>query len=147
MAAPLQPLGTSLPLDLREDVFQSRVVEAARWTGWSFSYHTLHSKGSTAGWPDLVLGRPRRTSFDAQRRPLPLPELAGDVGLLFVELKTEDRKSKATPAQLACLELLYDAGCSVALWRPSDWPDIVEILSGRATPTWPPLSRSGRGAV
>lgn len=134
MALGLPPLATSLRLDLREDVFQARVVEASRWHGWTFAYHPLRSKGSTAGWPDLVLGRPRRSA--STRVALPLPELAGGAQVLFAELKSE--KGRATTAQLDVLGLLHDAGCTVALWRPSDWHEILAVLAGRATPTWPP---------
>lgn len=137
MVLPLAPLATELPASLSEAVFQARVVEVARWHGWSLKYHTLHARGSDAGWPDLVLGRPRQGSLDAPREPLPLPELDRRRGLvLFVELKAE--KGRVSPAQRVWLEHLHDCGLLVALWRPSDWQEVLAVLAGRATPTWPP---------
>lgn len=139
MPTPLHAnFGSSLPEDLLESVFQSRIEEAARWHGWSLGYHTLRSKGSRAGWPDLVLGRPQRVSLDSARRPLPLPELAGAPLLLIAELKSTRGKGGATSAQMDWLEHLHACGIMVALWYPVDWPEILEVLAGRATPTWPP---------
>jgi hypothetical protein len=87
-------------------------------------YHTRNSKGSHAGFPDLVLLRPPR--------------------LIFAELKTE--RGKLTRAQEDWLEALamvgsmpgesYDRAWRVAVapvepyvWRPADRPDIERILS------------------
>lgn len=109
---------SALPPLLSEAVFQSRVVDAARWHGWSLKYHPLRSKGSDAGWPDLVLGRPRRAQLDAARQPLPLPELSPAAAVLFVELKAE--RGRLSPAQRVWLEHPSACGLTVAVWRPSD---------------------------
>jgi hypothetical protein len=88
-------------------------------------YHTLYSKGSDAGFPDLVLARPPR--------------------LIVAELKTE--AGRVTLAQQGWLDdfatvgsdlaaMLASRGVHVArpavetyVWRPSDRAEVERILS------------------
>lgn len=76
------------------------VRAAARLYGWLL-YHTRDSRGSTAGFPDLLLARTGH--------------------ILAAELKREQRKT--TPAQDHWLRVLESVGSPVQVfvWRPSDW--------------------------
>jgi hypothetical protein len=107
--------GLSFPRDIQwrpqkreEDHFLRTVTTLARIEGWRY-YHTYDSRGSVAGFPDLVLVRRGR--------------------LIFAELKTPD----APPPRAAQQDWLADlALCSCAevfVWRPVDWPQIVRTLS------------------
>ena len=93
-------------LAVSEKQFQAQILQLANLTGW-LTYHTHDSRRSQAGFPDLVLVRP----------PV----------VLFAELKSEGGRLR--PEQEAWLEAL--GGCETVgarLWRPSDWPEIEEIL-------------------
>ena len=82
--------------------------------GW----RTAGTGSMAAGWPDLVLVRPR------------------DRRLIFAELKADG--AKPTPEQERVLEVLESlafpilaeqvAQIEVYLWRPSDWPIIEQVL-------------------
>jgi len=89
-----------------EKQFQAAVVELARLTGW-LCFHTLDSRRSEPGFPDLVAIRPPR--------------------VLFIELKVE--KGRLSRAQEHWLKLLRLVPCvEVFVWRPSDWPAVREVL-------------------
>lgn len=100
-----------------EKTFQQAVVDLARTCGW-LSYHTLDSRGSVSGFPDLVLAR--------------------DGQIVFAELKTEHGTLR--PEQARWLEALRGVehecqhahsdlgGVDTYLWRPSSWDAIVERL-------------------
>jgi hypothetical protein len=96
-----------------ERQFQDVVRGYAALCGWTHIYHTLRSKGSDPGFPDLVLVRHQV--------------------VLFVELKTQ--KGKVRPEQeswgQALVQVEGAAGKHVKyrIWRPSDWPQIVETLA------------------
>jgi hypothetical protein len=82
------------------------VCDYARLTNWCI-YHTWISVRSEKGWPDLALVRPPR--------------------LVLAELKRE--KGKVTENQAFWLDLLRQcAGVEVFIWRPSDWPEVQEVL-------------------
>jgi len=94
---------------LSEKQFQAQVVELARLSGW-LCYHTFDSRRSRAGFPDLVLVRP----------PM----------VLFAELKSESGRIRRGQGQW--LEALGDSeSVEARLWRPSDWPEIAEVLRRR----------------
>lgn len=61
-------------------------------------YHTLRSKGSDAGFPDLVLLRPPR--------------------MIVAELKTD--RGNVTEAQTMWLDAFSRCGAEVYVWRPRD---------------------------
>ena len=96
---------------MTEKQFQGQVVTLAKYCGW-MAYHTLDSRGSTAGFPDLVLLRP----------PL----------LLLAELKSE--KGRIRPEQkvwataLKIIAGLPGSPVRYYLWRPSDLDEISRIL-------------------
>ncbi len=106
----LQPAAAARLKALRamsEAQWMSKVREIAKLYGW-MPYHTLYSKGSDHGWPDLALGHP------GQRRTV------------FAELKKET--GKVTPAQQMWLEHLDSCGFEVAVWRPRDEDEVLAVL-------------------
>jgi hypothetical protein len=98
------------------------VRDACRWSGL-LTYHTLDSRRSERGFPDLVLVGPR--------------------GVLWRELKSSS--GRLTTDQRTWLDRLNDAGADAAVWRPDSWPDqvLLEIsaIGGRC------LSRNGTGVA
>jgi VRR-NUC domain len=101
-----------------EQSFQSVVVEVARLAGWRVAHFQAARTAQGwrtpvtadgAGWPDLVLVRPPR--------------------LIFAELKSETGQVKPLQTEwLDVLRLLPQV--EVFVWRPSDWGDLVAILTG-----------------
>ena len=107
---------------ISERGFSDRVVELARWCGWTVAHFgaAQTSKGwrtpvryDGKGFPDLVLVHPER-------------------GLVwFRELKVTGRP--LDPDQRVWRDRLTAAVANYDVWRPSDWADIVAALSnGRA---------------
>jgi hypothetical protein len=103
-----------------EASFQACVIETARLAGWRVVHfrraRTAHGwktpiAGDATGWPDLTLVRPPR--------------------LVFAELKSARGKLRDEQSDwLAVLRLL--PGAEVFVWRPDDWPEVVETLTGTA---------------
>lgn len=87
---------------MSEAAFQTHVMAIARTLRYRF-YHTHDSRRSPAGFPDLVMVRPRR--------------------LVFAELKRE--RGRVSQEQTQWIFELQGAGAEVYLWRPSD------LLSGK----------------
>lgn len=112
-----QPTTARAALDstITEKAFQANVVRFATLSGWTV-YHTYDSRRSAAGFPDLVMVRGSR--------------------LVFAELKTErGRVSVAQSIWLRALQVVMGKTggiVSVYVWRPRDWGDIEDVLSGRA---------------
>lgn len=119
--------GLPLSLDERisEDAFDELLRQLLDLCGFRH-YHTRSSVGSPAGFPD-------RVAVHAERRLL-----------LLIELKRQ--RGRVEPAQAAWLDdlglLAADVNAAragtpfhpvrivVRVWRPSDWPAIVELVSG-----------------
>src|SRR5215469_3352029 len=80
-------------------------------------YHTFDSRKSPSGFPDLVL--------------------AGPGGVLFRELKRQDKKP--TAAQQEWLTVLTQAGQDAGVWRPSS------LLSGQVAHELTAIARAGTG--
>ena len=95
------------PLDVSERKFQGFVIDLLKLNSWDY-YHTHDSRRSNSGFPDLACFRERS---------------------LFIELKTET--GKLSPAQEKWQKILIAAGEKTYVFRPSDWPEIVRILSGK----------------
>ena len=93
------------PRRLTEKRFLAQVRWYARLRGWR-TYHTLTSKGSEPGFPDLVLAR--------------------DGVLLIAELKTDT--GRLTPEQAAWLSSFRACGIAASVWRPADWEVIKNAL-------------------
>ncbi|SRR6266496_2946438 len=86
--------------------FLQQVKDLAGFSGW-LAYHTLDSRGSDQGFPDLVLIRGGR--------------------VVFAELKSE--AGKPSQVQARWLLGLAIAGAEVYLWRPRNWSQIEAVLS------------------
>ena len=86
-------------LRMSEANLQTAVLELAQWFGYE-TYHTRDSRGSRAGFPDLVLWH------------------GGRGRTLFVELKSQ--VGNVTTDQGHTLRTLAAAGNEVRVWRPSD---------------------------
>jgi hypothetical protein len=99
--------------ELSEAAFQRRVIDFARLTGWTV-YHTLDSRGSQAGFPDLMMVHPE------QRR------------ILYIELKAA--RGHLSGPQRQWLDKLARAGAETAMWRPADWDEAVAVLRGKLLP-------------
>jgi hypothetical protein len=92
---------------ISEKEFMRQVAQLAKLRNWRV-YHVHDSRRSAYGWPDLTLCRPPR--------------------IIFAELKRDD--GVCTEAQLAWLEDLGKCfSVEVKLWRPYQWPEIVETLA------------------
>lgn len=100
-----------------EKAFQAEVVKFAKAHRWRV-YHTHDSRKSAAGYPDLCMVRQGR--------------------IVYAELKTAT--GTTTAAQYLWLEDLRAVEDEAALargvpiirvflWRPSDWPQIQEVLA------------------
>lgn len=94
-------------LGMSEVQLLAAVRRLARYRGF-MTYHTRDSRGSEAGFPDLVMVSVK------QRR------------VLFVELKTATGKTSA--AQDAWLAALAAAGVEVHLWRPADLQTVIPAV-------------------
>ena len=92
-------------MSMLEKPFQTRVIQLAKFHGWSHVYHVFDSRRSAPGFPDLVM-----VSTRLERT-------------MFRELKTS--KGRVTVDQQAWLDALGKAGQDVGVWRPAD------LLSGR----------------
>ena len=98
---------------VKEKHFQQTVKAVAQAYGWK-PYHTLHSKGSDKGFPDLVLIKEQ-------------PD--GTCRLLVWELKAE--QGKVTEAQAEWLRLFaLVPGAQAAVMRPSQLEELTAILKG-----------------
>ena len=96
----------------------AQVVQAAELFGWQHvhfrparterGWRTPVSGPLGKGWPDLELKRERT---------------------VYAELKSQD--GRLTPEQRAVHDVLRAAGDEVYVWRPSDLPEVLEVLSAR----------------
>ena len=98
-----------------EAEFQSHVVRLAKTLGYTKIYHTKDSRGSEAGFPDLMMihGKTKRA--------------------MFVELKSQ--QGRVSAAQESWLDDLRLGGHFAEGWRPSDWVSrrIEKLLRAGAT--------------
>lgn len=105
-AAELARARALLGSEVTERDFQGEVLRAAGLPCWR-TYHTLDSRGSAAGFPDIVALRGTR--------------------LVMAELKRE--RGRVTDAQQAWLDdLARVETLETFLWRPSDWPAVEDVL-------------------
>lgn len=87
------------------DEWEGLVVAFATFEDWSV-YVNANPKGTTPGFPHLVIARP--------------PEC------LFVLLRTN--RAEPTKAQQDWLETLNECGVESVMWRPADWSDVETRL-------------------
>lgn len=99
-------------LNISEAAWQSRVMNFARVKRWRVAHQ--RPARTTQGW---------RTATEGD---IGLPDLtlARDGVVLLVELKSQG--GRATPAQRAWL---MAAGGNGYLWRPSNWSEVMAVLS------------------
>ena len=101
-----------------EASLQKQVIDLARLNGFLVHHvrPAMTSKGyrtavqGDVGFCDLVLVKPPR--------------------VLFRELKAQ--KGRVAPEQQAWLDCLQASGADARVWRPSDWDEIVQTLTGEA---------------
>lgn len=102
---------------ISERDFQALVGGVARLYGWRYA-HFHDSRRQVR--PGVFVG-------DRAAQGFPDLCLVRDGRLVFAELKGE--KGKLRPPQVEWLEALRQVeGLEVYLWRPSDWPAIIEAL-------------------
>ena len=98
--------------DMLERDFERNVVDWAQRFDWLAVHFGGNQTGKAyydaAGFPDLLLIHP-----------------SGPIW--FRELKVG--RNKLSPRQQRWYERLDNAGADVAVWRPDNWPDIVDALS------------------
>lgn len=93
-------------LRISEASWQTTVEDLAKLGGWRI-YHTRDSRGSHAGFPDLVLLKPPR--------------------MVVAELKAES--GRVSPAQTAWLaDFAQIPGAEVYTWRPSEFDEARRVL-------------------
>ena len=108
-----------LDLQVSEKQFQQQIVDLARRSGW-ICFHPYDSRRSTAGYPDLTLARIGTT-----------PEMTWRTELIFFEVKKQT--GRTTDAQAKWIALLrHVPGVVARVVRPSDWDEIVALLSRRS---------------
>lgn len=108
----------TVKIQLTEAAFQRQVTELAEYNGWAWmhlergqnrgAWMTPVSGPLGKGWPDLVLLKGHR--------------------ILFVELKSD--KGLTSVNQREILKSLSRTGHPAMVWRPVDWPTIVDVLTG-----------------
>ena len=116
---PINDARSTLDLAMSEKDFLNLVMEYAEVRGWMV-YHQFeqrqYARRKGQGFPDLVMVR------------------ATDGRLIFAELKSE--KGRLSVHQKLWFDALCE-GCSIEnyyrayevhVWRPSDWPEIEEVL-------------------
>ncbi len=92
----------------KEKEWQKRVEGVLRQYGW-LVYHTLRSKGSTPGFPDICVVKGER--------------------LLFIELKAQ--KGWLTNAQNEWMDALARVPCAECyIWRPSQFDEVLAVANG-----------------
>lgn len=101
-----RPRPAVAPRQPTEKEWGQTVRQYAHLMRWAW-YHPWLSVRSAPGWPDVALVRPPR--------------------LVLVELKRE--LGKVSEHQEYWLGLLRQCpGVEVYVWRPSDWPEVEEVL-------------------
>lgn len=90
---------------MSEDDFQRRILDYCQLRGL-LVFHDNDSRRNVAGFPDLVI--------------------AGSRGVIYAELKTQT--GRVSSDQEKWLLKLRESGQIAAVWRPSQWPLIVERL-------------------
>ena len=94
--------------------WQRTVTDALTALGWTWTHFRVAR--SAKGWRTPISGHPGFPDVVAVR---------GD-RVMFVELKSE--QGRLSEDQAAWLLALGLAGAEVHVWRPSDWPEIEELL-------------------
>ena len=99
-----------MSLAISEREFQTKVTQLAILLGFRV-YHTHDSRGSQAGFPDLVMCDGRR--------------------VIFAELKSHDGRMR--PEQEAWITDLRSSGAETHVWRAGDWDLVMACLNRSRT--------------
>jgi hypothetical protein len=93
---------------MTETQFQDRIIGLCDWLHLKVFHVVRSDKGvvSSKGFPDLVI--------------------SGPFGTIFAELKSD--KGRITEEQVSWLAMLARSQEHVYLWRPSQWPQIEQLL-------------------
>jgi VRR-NUC domain len=97
---------------MTEKNFQEAIVDVAKLYGWLAFSIPDSRRCSEKGWPDLALLHPAKHKF------------------LVRELKLQ--RGVVSPDQHIWITGLQQSGIDAGVWRPSDWQDIVEKLTGKS---------------
>lgn len=95
---------------MNEAEWQQRITDLCDVLGLAW-HHETDSRWSKSGFPDLVI--------------------CGPGGIIFAELKTDEKRSKVSPAQekwLDNLEAAHTTGVQVWVWRPRHWERVEARL-------------------
>lgn len=101
---------------MTEAHLQAQVIDLARFRGWRVAH--FRPAMTTQGW---------RTAVSADGAGFPDLVLVREDRLMAVELKSE--RGWLTDEQAAWLLALQQAGVETHVWKPADWPAIMEALS------------------
>ena len=91
-----------------EWAFQAELIREALRLGWKVFHHPDMRKAIGRGFPDLVLVKHR---------------------VVFAELKRP--RKQPSERQREWRDALQAAGADWRIWRPADWDDIMNTLTGR----------------
>lgn len=115
---------------MRERPFTNEVIALARDHNWDVfhihdqdSYENYRKIATGAGYPDLIMYR---------------TDQRGETSMIVAELKTDADNSAVRPNQEEWLRA-YEQFVPTFVWRPSDWPEIQQVLRDGPSP-----SRVGR---
>ena len=99
---------------MSEAQWQQRITDTCDLLGLKW-HHETDSRRSRKGFPDLVI--------------------AGPGGLIFAELKSQ--KGKVRAEQEEWIGALLTSGARAYIWRPQDWPLVVQALYDLAGRRYP----------
>ena len=102
-----------------EKEFQSQVLKLAKQAGW-MAFHPRPAQAPSGRYV---------TNFDGDKGYPDLTLIRRGV-VVMAELKTE--KGRLTDGQKEWIEA---SGGTIRVWRPSDWDEIVSVLTGQDTLT------------
>ncbi len=99
---------------MNEEEFKGRITGMCDW--YRLQWCHFRPARTEKGW---------RTPLEG-RKGFPDLVISGPGGCIFRELKSE--KGKVAPEQQTWIDMLTNAGEDAKVWRPSDWPEVVDTL-------------------
>jgi len=108
-------------LGYTEEQFQQQVIDLARFLGYRVAH--FRPAKTDKGW---------RTPVSADGKGFPDLFLVRPGRLIVAEIKSET--GKLSPEQEAWLEAIDAGGGEAYCWRPSEWDNIVEVLTASTMP-------------
>lgn len=117
-ARQIAALESGQPAPMSEAELLAAVRKLARLLKWRVA-HFRPGRTST-GW---------RTPCEADAKGFPDLVMTKGSRLIAAELKSA--RGRTTDEQLAWLGAFRDCGAEIYIWRPADWPAIVELLTAK----------------